>query len=383
MSMTTPDFQLLDINALLQPIPGPNEAGTSLFYDLVYSTIREARRFDDPRAPKNPFEIKTADWKKVVALTTSVLTNQSKDVQLAVWLTEALTRQHGFSGLEEGLAFLTAILDRFWDSFFPLREDENLEARANVLDFLNSPQMLLAIREIPLLPKNRGESYSYEHWTQSQRYAIPDNLNELENEQKAHYESLREDALKYGIPSKEQWQTFEVRIRPEHINPTYQILNRCLEQTQTLARVVSHRFQYQAISFQPLLSTLENIQLLVKRLNKEYDTASAPPSSGLATGPLGFSGQPGGGGRPAPMGSLTAIPVAGELPFGRKEALTQLRRLAEFFRATEPHSPVSYLVQRAVKWGEASLEDVLGELIKNEEVLDHVRETLGIQGPQS
>ncbi|HNG95448.1 MAG TPA: hypothetical protein PLB32_21780, partial [Acidobacteriota bacterium] len=61
MSMTTPDFQLLDINALLQPIPGPNEAGTSLFYDLVYSTIREARRFDDPRAPKNPFEIKTAD----------------------------------------------------------------------------------------------------------------------------------------------------------------------------------------------------------------------------------------------------------------------------------------------------------------------------------
>ena len=53
--------------------------------------------------------------------------------------------------------------------------------------------------------------------------------------------------------------------------------------------------------------------------------------------------------------------------------------VAEFFRQTEPHSPVAYLVQRASNWGEMPLEDWLAEVIKSKEVLSSVRETLGIK----
>ena len=45
---------------------------------------------------------------------------------------------------------------------------------------------------------------------------------------------------------------------------------------------------------------------------------------------------------------------------------------------SEPHSPVSYLVQRAVKWGNMPLDSWLQEVIKDEIVLANLRETLGV-----
>jgi type VI secretion system protein ImpA len=62
----------------------------------------------------------------------------------------------------------------------------------------------------------------------------------------------------------------------------------------------------------------------------------------------------------------------------RTEALQQLQRVADFFRRTEPHSPVSYLVQRAARWGKMPLEEWLQEVIKNTDVLGEVKETLGL-----
>ena len=61
----------------------------------------------------------------------------------------------------------------------------------------------------------------------------------------------------------------------------------------------------------------------------------------------------------------------------RQDALKRLADLAEYFRKTEPHSPISYLVQRAVKWGEMPLETWLQDVIKDEAVLFQLRQTLG------
>ncbi len=71
-------------------------------------------------------------------------------------------------------------------------------------------------------------------------------------------------------------------------------------------------------------------------------------------------------------------------PQDRSDALNRLAAVAEFFRQTEPHSPVSYLVQRAVQWGQMPLEDWLREVISDEAVLTRVRETLGLKdhGPE-
>jgi predicted component of type VI protein secretion system len=67
------------------------------------------------------------------------------------------------------------------------------------------------------------------------------------------------------------------------------------------------------------------------------------------------------------------------IPQDRADALCRLAAVAEFFRRTEPHSPVAYLVQRAVRWGEMPLEEWLREVIHDESVLGQLRETLGLK----
>jgi type VI secretion system protein ImpA len=71
--------------------------------------------------------------------------------------------------------------------------------------------------------------------------------------------------------------------------------------------------------------------------------------------------------------------VAGAIQ-SRRDALKRLREIADFFKKSEPHSPVSYLVQRAAKWGDMPLEAWLQEVIKDQGTLFQLKETLGVTG---
>ena len=47
----------------------------------------------------------------------------------------------------------------------------------------------------------------------------------------------------------------------------------------------------------------------------------------------------------------------------RDDAFRQLAQISQFFRQTEPHSPISYVIEKAVKWGNMSLGELIQELI--------------------
>jgi type VI secretion system protein ImpA len=78
------------------------------------------------------------------------------------------------------------------------------------------------------------------------------------------------------------------------------------------------------------------------------------------------------------VGATGGTRVAAGAIQNRRDALKRLDEIAEFFKRSEPHSPVSYLVQRAVKWGDMPLELWLQEVIKDQSVLFQLRETLGV-----
>lgn len=65
----------------------------------------------------------------------------------------------------------------------------------------------------------------------------------------------------------------------------------------------------------------------------------------------------------------------------RDQALAQLRQVAEFFRRTEPHSPVAYLAEKAARWGEQPLHAWLRSVIKDDASLTRLEELLGIEHP--
>src|SRR5580693_10127184 len=98
---------------LLQPIPGENPSGASLRYDPVYDKIKEARREEaQPPPGMTEQDRKVADNNQVIKLTTDLLTNKSKDLQLAAWYTEALLKHRGYGGLREGLEECLGLIDK-------------------------------------------------------------------------------------------------------------------------------------------------------------------------------------------------------------------------------------------------------------------------------
>lgn len=72
---------------------------------------------------------------------------------------------------------------------------------------------------------------------------------------------------------------------------------------------------------------------------------------------------------------------AGGALASRAQALAQLRAVAEFFRRTEPHSPVAYLADKAANWGEVPLHLWLRSVMKDQASLALIEEMLGIEPP--
>ncbi len=80
---------------------------------------------------------------------------------------------------------------------------------------------------------------------------------------------------------------------------------------------------------------------------------------------------------PATGGAGAGLPA---MPQSRDHALAQLRQVADFFRRTEPHSPVAYLADKAARWGELPLHEWLRAVVKDPTQIAQLEELLGAPG---
>src|SRR5215475_4450521 len=100
---------------ILNPIAGDNPCGKNLRYDPIYDKIKEARREDDElNQGAWQHERKLADWTTVSKLCQEAIATQSKDLQLAAWLTEALLKRESVGGLCQGLGLSQNLVLTFW-----------------------------------------------------------------------------------------------------------------------------------------------------------------------------------------------------------------------------------------------------------------------------
>jgi type VI secretion system protein ImpA len=78
-----------------------------------------------------------------------------------------------------------------------------------------------------------------------------------------------------------------------------------------------------------------------------------------------------------PQGRLAASHVQ-----TREEAFRALLQVAEFFKRTEPHSPVAYALEQAVRWGRMPLPELLTELLPEAAVREQLFKLVGIKPPE-
>jgi type VI secretion system protein ImpA len=358
--------ETIDTAALLAPIPGANPAGIPIEYEAVHGTIKAARQGSERSQFES--EAKPADWRQVARLSGDVLRSQSKHLEIAVWLADALVKVHGFPGLRDGLKVLRGLHDGFWDHLYPEIDDGDLSGRANRLAWLNEAgdgreTLASAICSVPLTAPGTGFSYGWIQWKESRDVG---NL------------ALR-DADKYASALAEN------RITPEQFDKAvaggrrafYEQLMadivEALEECTQLEVVVSTRYGREAPSLLNVRGAIEECQHVVERIVQEKRRLEPDPSDPVLAGgdaAASLAARPDG----APAGPMTAEPV------DRADALRRLVSVANFFRRTEPHSPVAYLVQRAVRWAEMPLDEWLKDVVNSDDVLAKIKETLGIRG---
>lgn len=363
--------QVLDMEALLAPIPGDNPAGESLRYAGPYDAIQEARRADDDLEQGEwRRDIKAADWHTVIEVATTALATRSKDVQITAWLTEALVKQHGFAGLRESLTLLRELQERFWDGLYPEAEDGDLEFRAAPFEWLNE-KLPAAIKLIPLTQSMGSADYAFLHWEESRAV---DNLGRQNPDAMAA-------ALAEGKLTGEQFDKAVAATSRAFYEALFEELSQSREAYAQLDQILDEKFGRDAPSLLGVKRTIEDCWELVESLVKKRrppEPAAVPSRDGRPSADgQATRGQPRSDRRASEAEfDAEALPLE---PLDRADALRRLDAVAAYFRRTEPHSPVAYLVQRAVRWGEMPLEEWLREVINSDDVLGHVRETLGLK----
>jgi type VI secretion system protein ImpA len=359
---------VIDLEALLQPISEENPSGESLRFSNIYDEIKEARRADK-ELPQGEWqtELKTADYRKVVSLATSALESNTKDLQIAAWLSEALVKQNGFAGLRDGLKLMSSLQDKFWETLHPEVDEGDMEGRANACAWMDE-QTALAVKSAAIT----NEGYSFADFEDSKRYDIPEAIDTLDTADQEKYRELAAEAEAKNKVTGDKWRRAKASSRRAFYEELTVAIEECWAEYAEINRVIEEKYdRNQAPGLNNLKKALDDIQTQVKRLLEEKRAEEPDDVEDSDEAVQMESGEAAAGGAVAVAAGSGAIRT-------RQDALKRLGELAEYFRKNEPQSPVSYLIQRAVKWGNMPFENWLQDVIKDEAVLYQLRQTLGL-----
>ena len=354
---------LPDLSGVLAPLPGPSPAGPSLRYDPVYDAIREARRSDDPALPQGVWQTdhKRADWSEVVRLCLDVLEHQSKDLQVACWLVEALVHRHGFVAFAPSLRMIGGLCHTFWTlGLNPPNENGDFNARFAPLEWLDGKLThLLCTLPVTRSTKQPEVSFSYSDYLNAQRLGVAG----------ARDPAILEQARKTGKSLPDDVEANAAATLSGVLRAYYHDLSRAIEETKVLAGTLAQLSAGAAPGMVGLRNRLADIQGWI------YTTLCAkgePPGAESPPPP-----PPRAGDDSQPAGLDTKGPVPSGPISSREEAYYWVAAAAEYLLRNEPHSPTPYLLQRAIQWGDMPLHQILMDISRGSNDLALVIDFLG------
>src|SRR5215212_36026 len=144
--------ELPALEPLLAPISETRPAGEWLRDDPVFGELRSLREEEDASLPMGVWQrdLKRADWPAVERVAMEALRTRTKDLQVAVWLTEAWIHLYGFAGFGQGLRLIAALCRQFWEELHPpLEEEGNAEGRLLPLVWMTK-KLALPLKGVPV-----------------------------------------------------------------------------------------------------------------------------------------------------------------------------------------------------------------------------------------
>jgi len=349
--------EVIPIEALLQPISEEQPCGENLRWDPLYSEVKRARAGEsnavDESADVEP------DWRFVEQSCLDVLDEKTKDLNFAVWLTEAMTWRHGLAGLRDGMKLISGLCERYWDNIYPFDEDGDVEVRVGPFVGL-AAGLPIILRQVPLLPDPRFTLEFRESFT-----SVPPRG---EDESDGEFQKRKSTAEE----RKADFESAVTAAKREDLLDPFEAATSCLELMKAVDELVTAKTNIEvAPSWSEAIKVMTDVVAFQKRVlagkggvpGDEAETGDGELPAG-AEGERGGNHDAGGGGPSGPIRS-------------REQAIARLQEVSEFLRRTERHSPVPLLIDRAIRWANKPFTDVLAELVKDEGVMQHIDELLG------
>jgi type VI secretion system protein ImpA len=343
----------MDIPAFLIPFDSPSPSGEDMSFSSEFDQIREMRRADDPTLDQGAWvkELKTANWMGVEKLCVELLITKTKDLRVAAWLTYATAKNtRSFDALATGISLCHQLCEQFWDSIYPLKDEDGFEERIGNLTWLLSQISNLAA-ELPIVSdgsvhfgRKAFETAKLRNLQAQEENVIAGNASE---------------------PLLDELNALLNTTTKEFMQAARQGATQALINLKNYQLIIDSYLGADGPSFVPSKQAIEETIYLISKQMADRGFDEQPQSSSDETETVNQNSN--------------QMPVAGGPIQTRKQALQQLRQVADFFRRTEPHSPVTHLAEKAASWGELSLHEWLKSVLKDPGSLSHVEELLGIQ----
>lgn len=375
LPMASPE--VLDFDKLLEPLPGDNPAGEALREDFsptsIYYQIKDARTaarnaertvvWDDEEGAEAP----KADWRPILDLAPQILAERSKDLEVAAWLIEALLREHGYPGLRDGFRLARELVERFWDHLYPLPDEDGVTTRVAPLTGLNGDDaegvLLTPIFNVPVTAPSSYAAMTVSDYKQGLELDGAD-------------PQKREQRIAQGAVSLQMFRTAVSETPVETFRELLDDLGQCAEEWDKLNEVLEEKCGSDESGY-PLAPPSSNVRNALTECREHVEDFTRD-LLGLEEPPEEAQGAEG---AMVPSSSGDGAAVSGRVQT-RDDAFRALLQVAEFFKRTEPHSPVSYALEQAVRWGRMPLADLWSELIPDETTRDQVFKLVGIKPPE-
>jgi type VI secretion system protein ImpA len=256
---------------LLDPISPEEPAGTNLRWLPEWDRIKEARQSEDGLqagkwAKKDP---RSANWPLALELTTTLLRQRSKDLQLAMWLTEANSKLNGFAGLRDGLRLVRELMVRFWDAgLYPVIED-GPEDRAGPFDWLNE-KVTDSVLAIPITRRSSdGDDYSLTDLRDARLVGSEKQCEDADGEVDPQKKREYEKALAAGRISLDIFRSAVKETRRAPFEELYSDFEQACEEFKLLSRTVDDKFGDAAPNLAAFRIALDDIRLELSAILEE------------------------------------------------------------------------------------------------------------------
>jgi type VI secretion system protein ImpA len=371
-----------DLAALVAPISPEAPAGRDLREDSsadgLYFRLRDARREASAaeRAAEAPIEegaprpetsISSLEhWRTLNELAIEALVGHTKDLEIAAWLTEALLRSDGLIGFAAGCRLMTGLAENFWDDLFPQPDDEGIATRVAPVASLNGVgrdgTLIQPLRRIMLFERPRdGSPYCFYQYKQS--------FDAAGVSPEARQERLDRGVLALdAVESEAQTESAKTCL-----TALRQQVGAAAEAWQSLGRSLDARAGADGPSTSRVGDLLEEIGNLAHHL---LGPETAPPEEKAAIS----AGEIDAAAVSAATPTTTPALVTGTLAT-REDALRTLAQIADFFRRTEPLSPITYTLQEAVRRSRLTWPELLEEIVPDASSRSAILSSLGIRPP--